>query len=120
MNRAADEQAQRQKVDFIASLLPVLDNLQRAIDAAVKGSPREGVLEGLRGTLSSFASALTAAGAEPIAAVGEKFDPELHEAVDTVPVEAAEDGKIIAEYTSGYRLGDRLLRPARVQVGRAL
>lgn len=119
LNRAADERAQRQKVDFIASLLPVLDNLQRAIDAADKGSSREGVLEGLKGTLSSFASALTATGAEIIPAVGEKFDPELHEAVDTVSVDAADDGKVTAEYTSGYRLGDRLLRPARVQVGRA-
>jgi molecular chaperone GrpE len=118
LNRAADERAQRQKVEFIASLLPVVDNLQRAIDATEKGSSREGVLEGLKGTLSSFESALTAAGAEPISTVGENFDPELHEAVDTVPVETDQDGMITNEYTSGYRIGDRLLRPARVQVGR--
>jgi len=120
LNRAADERAERQKVDFIASLLPVMDNLRRAIDATERGSSREGVLEGLKGTLSSFEGALTAAGAEPIPSVGEDFDPELHEAVDTVPVEADEDGKITNEYTSGFRIGNRLLRPARVQVGRAI
>lgn len=119
LNRAADERAARQKVEFVAALLPVMDNLQRAIEAAEKGSPRESILEGLRGTMASFASALTAVGAEPIVSVGETFDPELHDAVDTVPVDETQDGKILSEYTSGYKLGDRLLRPARVQVGRA-
>jgi molecular chaperone GrpE len=119
LNRAADERAQRQKVDFIASLLPVMDNLQRAIDASEKGSSRESVVEGLKSTLASFASALTAAGAEAIPSVGESFNPELHDAVDTVPVDEASEGIITNEYTSGYKLGDRLLRPARVQVGRA-
>lgn len=119
LNRAADERAERQKVDFIASLLPVMDNLQRGLDAAEKGSAREGVVQGLKGTLTSFGSALAAAGAERISSVGENFDPELHDAVDTVPVEAAREGIITSEYTSGYKLGDRLLRPARVQVGRA-
>jgi molecular chaperone GrpE len=118
LNRAADERAQRQKVDFIAALLPVMDNLQRAIGAAQKGSPHEAVLEGLRGTLASFGAALGAAGAEPIPSIGAKFDPELHDAVDTVPVDAAHDGLITKEYASGYKIGDRLLRPARVQVGR--
>jgi molecular chaperone GrpE len=52
--------------------------------------------------------------------VGAKFDPELHEAVDMVSVDPEDDGKIVAEYSKGYRFGDRLLRPARVQVGKAL
>ncbi len=119
LNRAADERVQRQKVEFITTLLPVMDNLQRAIEAAATGSPREAVVDGLKGTLASFNTALTATGAEPIPAVGEKFDPELHEAVDLVPVDADKDGIVIGEYTTGFRIGDRLLRPARVQVGRA-
>ncbi|HYN25676.1 MAG TPA: nucleotide exchange factor GrpE, partial [Pyrinomonadaceae bacterium] len=45
--------------------------------------------------------------------------PELHEAVETVPVAPEEEGKVVAEYTPGYRIGERLLRPARVKVGRA-
>lgn len=119
LNRAADERAERQKIDFVAKLLPVMDNLQRAVAAAEQGSPREGVVEGLKGTMSSFGTALAAVGAEPVASVGQPFDPELHDAVDIVPVEEAEDGIITSEYTAGYKLGDRLLRPARVQVGRA-
>lgn len=119
LNRAADERAQREKADFIASLLPVLDNLQRATEAAYSGSSSGTIGEGVRRTAESFESALAAAGVEPIQAVGELFDPELHEAVDTIEVEPEQEGRVMAEYSSGYRLGERLLRPARVKVGRA-
>jgi molecular chaperone GrpE len=119
LNRAADERAARGKADFIAALLPVLDNLQRATEAAESGSTQEQILEGVRRTVASFENALAAAGVDPINSVGEEFDPELHEAVETVPVEPEEEGKVVAEYTRGYRVGDRLLRPARVKVGRA-
>jgi molecular chaperone GrpE len=56
---------------------------------------------------------------EPIQSVGEEFDPELHEAVDTEETGSEMDGKVIEEYSRGFRMGDRLLRPARVKVGRA-
>jgi len=62
---------------------------------------------------------LTSAGVESVPAMGETFDPELHEAVDTVDAEPEMDGKVVSEYGRGFRIGDRLLRPARVQVGRA-
>lgn len=119
LNRAADERAERGKADFIARLLPVLDNLQRATEAAESSSTPEQIGEGVRRTAASFESALAAAGVEPIKSVGQEFDPELHEAVETVPVAPEEEGKVVAEYTRGYRIGDRLLRPARVKVGRA-
>ncbi|MCM3874180.1 MAG: nucleotide exchange factor GrpE [Pyrinomonadaceae bacterium] len=119
LNRAADERAERGKADFIAGLLPVLDNLQRATEAAESGSTREQIVEGVRRTAASFESALAAAGVEPLESVGQEFDPELHEAVETVPVEPEEEGKVVVEYTRGYRIGDRLLRPARVKVGRS-
>ncbi|HEX8138719.1 MAG TPA: nucleotide exchange factor GrpE [Pyrinomonadaceae bacterium] len=119
LNRAADERARRQQADFIAALLPVADNLQRAIEAAEQGSSVESLLDGVRSTASSFEGALLSAGVEAVPAVGFRFDPELHEAVDTVPVEEERDGMVTAEYSRGYRMGERLLRPARVQVGRA-
>ena len=119
LNRAADERARAAKVDFIAALLPVLDNLQRAIAAADAGGSTEALMSGVRGTASSFENALLTAGAEPIASVGETFDPELHDAVETVEVEPERDGEVVAEFGRGYKLGERLLRPARVQVGRA-
>ena len=118
LNRAADERAQREKANFIAGLLPVLDNLQRATEAADTGSSPEVIAEGIRQTASSFENALAAAGVEPIDAVGQLFDPELHDAVETVEVEPEDEGKVIADYAHGYKIGDRLLRPARVKVGR--
>ena len=119
LNRAADERARREKADFVAAILPVGDNLSRAIEAAEQGGSLESLLDGVRGTLSNFESALANLGVEAVTAVGAQFDPELHEAVDTVEVEPERAGVVTAEYSRGYRMGDRLLRPARVQVGRA-
>lgn len=117
LNRAADERTERSKVEFIASLLPVLDNLERAIEAADAGGPGEQLIEGVKKTAESFKNTLNAAGVEPFAVPGEPFDPELHEAVETIPEEPEMDGKVTTVYTRGYRLGNRLLRPARVAVG---
>jgi molecular chaperone GrpE len=117
LNRSADERAAGEKAKFIASLLPALDDLNRAIEA--ENAPREAILEGIRSITTSFQSALTNAGVEPIESVGEQFDPELHEAVDTEETGREMDGKVIAEYSRGFRMGDRLLRPARVKVGRS-
>ncbi|HMF57161.1 MAG TPA: nucleotide exchange factor GrpE [Pyrinomonadaceae bacterium] len=119
LNRSAEERARRERADFIATLLPVADNLQRALQAAEQSSSFDPLLNGVRGTLNQFESALVAAGVEPVTSVGAKFNPEMHEAVDTIEVEPERDGTVTAEYSCGYKIGDRLLRPARVQVGRA-
>jgi molecular chaperone GrpE len=119
LNRAADERAAADKTRFISSLLPVMDDLHRAIQAADEGAERSAILEGIKRIASSFENSLTNANVEPVAAVGEEFDPELHEAVDTADVESEMDGKVLEEYSRGFRLGDRLIRPARVKVGRA-
>jgi molecular chaperone GrpE len=119
LTRTADERVAREKASFLTSLLPVVDNLSRALEAAEAGGTLESLLDGLRGTISGFESVLAAAGAEPVEAAGQPFDPELHEAVDTVEVEPARDGQVTAQYSRGYRIGNQLLRPARVQVGRA-
>lgn len=119
LNRAADERAHREKANFITDLLPVRDNLQRAIAAAESNSQVETIVEGLKGTMASFDAALAAAGVEPLVAVGELFDPEKHDAIDLLPVEPEQDGLVVSEYAKGYKIGDRLLRPARVRVGRS-
>ena len=118
LNRAADERAERENANFIAALLPVLDNLKRAMDAGDNASAAD-VLEGVRRTAESFERALLSAGVEPVAAVGKPFDPELHEAVETAPSDPEDEGKVVSEYSRGYKMGDRLLRPARVAVGRS-
>jgi molecular chaperone GrpE len=117
--RTADERVAREKAAFIASLLPVLDNLSRAVEAAEAGGTKEALLDGLHGTIGGFESAVAQAGAEPIEAEGQPFDPEIHEAVDTTEVEREREGTVTAQYSRGYRLGNQLLRPARVQVGRS-
>jgi molecular chaperone GrpE len=118
LNRSADERAERQTADFIAGLLPVLDNMHRAMEAAESGGTPDQISEGVRQTAASFENALAAAGVDPIESVGHDFDPLLHEAVDTIEVEPDMEGKVIEEYSRGYQMGERLLRPSRVKVGR--
>jgi molecular chaperone GrpE len=117
LNKAADDRAQREKADFIAGLLPVLDNLSLAEEAAAAGASTEDIAAGVKQTAASFLNALANAGVEPIEAVDQQFDPRLHEAVETAEVEPDRDGKVLVEYLKGYRMGDRLLRPGKVKVG---
>ena len=119
LNRSADERAVGEKARFITALLPAMDDLNRAVEAVSENASREATLEGIRRILTSFQSALSSAGVEQIAAVGEEFNPEFHEAVDTEETDADMDGRVIEEYSRGFRMGERLLRPARVKVGRA-
>jgi molecular chaperone GrpE len=118
LNRAAEERAQRDKIEFISSLLPVVDDLMRAIQAAEAGGSIDTIAAGIRATTSGFENVLTSAGVQTIESVGQDFDPQIHEAVDTVEVNIEQQGKVIKEYSRGFKIGDRLLRPARVQVGR--
>src|SRR6266496_1345200 len=103
LNRSADERAQREKGEFITALLPVLDNLQRATEAADNGGSLDVIVEGVRRTAASFENALASAGVESLVSVGQPFDPELHEAVDTIEVQHEMDGKVVAEYSRGYK-----------------
>ena len=119
LNRSADERAAGEKARFIAALLPAMDDLERAIEAVSGNAPRDAMLEGIRRIATSFQSALSSEGVEPIESVGEEFNPEFHEAVDTEETDRDMDGRVIEEYSRGFRMGDRLLRPARVKVGRA-
>jgi molecular chaperone GrpE len=116
--KTLEDRSRQSQINFLTTLLPVLDNLNLAVAASEEDPSVEHLRDGVVGTARSFERALIDVGVEPIASVGEAFDPELHEAVDMAPAE--EDGKILKEYSRGYRLGDRLLRPARVQVGRAM
>ncbi|MDQ4121311.1 MAG: nucleotide exchange factor GrpE [Acidobacteriota bacterium] len=116
MRKTLEQRAMQGQFNFLTTLLPVLDNLHLAIRAA-ENNPDQNLLAGLQGTVNGFEMALLQVGVEPVLAVGEPFNPELHEAVDIV--ESDQDGVVTAEYSRGYRFGDRLLRPARVQVGRA-
>ena len=117
--KTLEDRAKQGQFNFLTTLLPVLDNLNLAIAASETDASFEHLLTGVKGTARSFEQALLSVGVEPIVSVGSDFDPELHEAVDMVETDPESDGKITAEYSRGYKFGDRLLRPARVQVGKA-
>jgi molecular chaperone GrpE len=123
MQRVFDQKLEAARGDTVASLLDALDNLKRAIAAADTSERREidweALLEGVRATASMFEAKMQSLGLKPIISVGEQFNPEIHEAVEIVPVKAEEDNQVIEEFQTGYKFGDRLLRPARVRVGRA-
>jgi len=120
LKRTLEDRARQDQLNFLVTLLPVLDNLNRAIAASETDPSIEHLRDGVIGTARSFERALLDVGVEPIVSIGQKFDPELHEAVDMVPADREDDGKVVAEYSSGYRFGSKLLRPARVQVGKAM
>ena len=116
--RVAREQAQlyaRAGERLAAKLLPVLDDLERALDAAEHHEEAK-VLEGVRMTKDALAGVLGSEGVEEIEADGSPFDPHVHEALLAQPVEGVEPGHVIQVIQRGYRMGDVVLRPARVVV----
>ena len=107
-------QAQERGVAKLAKeLLPALDNLDRAIDAAEDEDP---LLAGVRLVRSELSAALARLGIEAFAPLGEAFDPNLHEAVAQQPVEGATSGAVAEVFQNGYRMGETIIRPARVLV----
>lgn len=114
--RERDGAAHEGRRDAVRAVLPVIDALDRAIAG---GSTDRALLEGIVATRTLLLDALRASGAEPIEALGERFDPTIHEAVGTAPASGrAEPGTVIHEVRSGWRLGD-VLRPAQVIVATA-
>jgi molecular chaperone GrpE len=106
----AQDQGRRQA---LLPLLPVLDTLERALDA---GSTDPTFYEGVAATHTLFLTALRAAGAEPIESVGRRFDPSVHEAIGTEVTDEVEPGVVARELQRGWRFGSELLRAPRVIV----
>jgi molecular chaperone GrpE len=100
---------------LISKLLAVQDDFDRAL-ANVPGEVHEGWLEGIQLVERKLRSVLESEGVTPIEALGQPFDPNLHEAVVHEPTDAHPDNTVIEELQRGYRLGDRVLRPSLVKV----
>jgi molecular chaperone GrpE len=99
-------------------LLPALDDFERAL-AAAEAQPENRdhhLTDGIRLVQNQLLAALKRVGIEPEAPKGERFDPHRHEALAQQPVEGAESGTIVEVYSAGYRIGDEVLRPAKVVV----
>jgi molecular chaperone GrpE (heat shock protein) len=118
VRRDGEKQLDHLRGRVLEALFPVLDNLDRCIAAA---DDQDGsLLEGVKLVRTQFLGALAPFGLERISAVGARFDPRLHDAIAVVPVEdTAQDGVVVAEMEPAYCVGERVIRPAKVQVGRA-
>jgi molecular chaperone GrpE len=121
MERERSDTFNRVVVDIAAKLLPVLDNLKRALDteASVEASESDEFRHFLSGVdliYKQLNGVLDALGVKPVLAEGEIFDPHLHEAVVTEPTDDYEPDTVIQEIVRGFRVGDKLIRPALVKV----
>ena len=102
---------------LVLELLPVLDNLDRTLEAT-KPTSDAALVEGVRIVRAELEGVLTRYGVERVDASGQRFDPKLHEAVAAVPVQdPALVGTVVSQSAPGYRFGDRVLRAAKVSVG---
>jgi molecular chaperone GrpE len=121
VERERSETYNRVVADIAGKLLPVMDNLKRALEAEASVEASESdefrhFLSGVDLISKQLNGVLDALGVKPIAAVGEPFDPHIHEAVVTEETDEYEPDTVMQEIVSGYRLGDKLIRPALVKV----
>jgi molecular chaperone GrpE len=111
--------AARGRGELIRDVVPALDDLERAIQAAgldPEGDSEDGLAHGVLLVFRSLRDSLGRNGVEVVDPVGERFDPMAHEALSAVPAEGVESGTVVEVMQKGYRLGDQLIRPARVVV----
>ncbi len=108
----------RGREETLGEILPVIDNLERAVAAGRNASDVQAILQGVEMVLKLFDDTAKRLGLERVPTVGERFDPALHHAVQQTETDEHPPGTIIAEFQAGYRLGDRLVRPAMVVVAR--
>lgn len=120
LRRDSERELEILRANVLTELIPVVDNLERTIVAAETSAQVSGLLEGVKLVRSQFLTTLLRFGLEQVSTVGARFDPHVHDAIAIVPVEdAAQDGVVIGEFEPAYRYGERVVRPAKVQVGRA-
>jgi molecular chaperone GrpE len=121
VERERTETYNRVVADIAAKLLPVVDNLKRALDAEASVKAAESdefrhFLSGVDLISKQLNGVLDSLGVKPVAAVGEQFNPHIHEAVVTEPTDDYAPDTVMQELVAGYRLGDKLIRPALVKV----
>jgi molecular chaperone GrpE len=100
-------------------MIPVLDNLERAVDHAGSGvEDNQGLVEGVNMTINQFRKAIEDFGVKPILAIGAMFDPNLHQAMGHVESTDQAPNTVVTEFQKGYLLHDRLLRPSLVMLAK--
>ena len=107
-----------QREAILRDLLPIIDNLERALAAARDGNDARTIVDGVEMTVRALIDFLRAQGVTPLQSVGQAFDPNRHEAVDHVASQVHPPNTVVDEFHRGYLIGDRTLRPARVSVAK--
>ena len=119
--RVAKETAEalaRGKAELARDLLPAIDNLERALEAGQDPSAHEALVKGVAMVRDELHARLQGAGVESFDPTGEKFDPQLHEALQTRPDDGTESGVVLETLEKGYRLNGQVLRAAKVVVSK--
>jgi molecular chaperone GrpE len=106
--------------DILKDLLPVFDNLERAVSHAEKATDVQSVVEGIKMVIRQFTDTLGKIGIERVPTVGSPFDPSVHEAIQHLESAEFPPGTVAVEIQPGYKTADRLLRPAMVVVAKAV
>ncbi len=117
--RDAEDALRRGREDCLRDVLPIIDNLQRAVEASRGATDVEAVLSGVEMVLRSFDDVAGRMGVTRVEAVGQRFDPTLHDAIQQVETAEHAPGTVMTEVMAGYRIQDRLLRAAMVVVAKA-
>jgi molecular chaperone GrpE len=119
MRQQSEDTVRLQRENLLRDLLPITDNLERAVEAARGGGNGKPIVEGVEMVLRSLLDLLRTNGVIPRESVGRPFDPQFHEAVDHVESGEHPPNTVINEFHRGYQVGERVLRPARVAVAKA-
>ena len=119
MRQQSEDGLRLQREGLLRDLLPVVDNLERAVEAARGSGGGGSIVEGVEMVLRSLMDFMRGHGVTTSESVGRQFDPNLHEAVDHVETPEHQPNTVINEFHRGYQMGDRVLRPARVAVAKA-
>jgi molecular chaperone GrpE len=118
LQREKEEQIRYANETFMRQLLPVIDNLERALQHSATAPNQEGLLEGVNMTLKGFVETLARFGCTVLETIGKTFDPNFHEAVSQEESSKVEPNTVLKELQKGYMLKERLLRPAMVIVSK--
>lgn len=113
--RMREDRVKRYKKDLLEKVVAVMDNLERAISYQDTMN-REGLQQGMRMVQWQLSEILRSEGLTPVPALGQPFDPHIHEAVETVEAPDQPEGMVVEEVQKGYMMGEEMLRPARVKV----
>lgn len=113
------EAERKAREDLLRDLLPVFDNLERAVAHSEKATDVQSVMEGILMVMRQFGDTLGKLGVERIPSVGQAFDPAVHEAIQQLETDDHPAGTVAAEIQAGYRTPDRVIRPSLVVVAKA-